>query len=100
MLREPCKVVLLSATVLHVRDTDDCSLIGITYAPHKPHGSTDRLSSIGPELDLVVHPESVGGTPACRMIHGETEQLVLGPYVIDAKGNVRVIPPARMPGQL
>jgi len=72
----------------------------ITYAPHAPRGSTDRLYSIGRELELVVHPESVGGTAACRMIHRETQQLVLGPYVIDARGKVRVITPERMPGRL
>jgi len=72
----------------------------ITYAPHKPRGSTDKLYSIGTDLTLEVHPESVGGTPASRMIHDETQQLVLGPYVIDAEGKVRVVPPDRMPGRL
>ena len=34
------------------------------------------------------------------MIHRESNQLVIGPYVIDVKGNVRVVPPAKMPGRL
>ena len=34
------------------------------------------------------------------MIHRESNQLIIGPYVIDAKGNVRVVPPAKMPGRL
>lgn len=72
----------------------------ITYAPHKPNGSTDKLYSLGADGKLKIHPESVGGTPAARMIHRETQQLVLGPYVIDAQGAVRVVPPARMPGRL
>jgi len=72
----------------------------ITYAPHKPLGSTDKLYEITAELQQIIRPESVGGTPANRMIHRETQQLCIGPYVIDAAGRVRVIPPARMPGRL
>ena len=30
-------------------------------------------------------PESVGGTPANRMIHRESNQLIIGPYFIDAQ---------------
>ncbi|MHC2066042.1 hypothetical protein ACYFX5_01085 [Bremerella sp. T1] len=72
----------------------------ITYAPHMPKGSTDKLYSISPNLDMQIHEESVGGTPANRLIHQETNQLVIGPYVIDAEGAVRVIPPTKMPGRL
>ena len=39
-------------------------------------------------------PESVGGTPANRMIHRESQQLNIGPYFIDARGHVRAIPPS------
>ena len=72
----------------------------LTYSPHSPNGSTDKLFSVGADLALAVHPESVGGTPAGRMIHPETEQLIIGPYVIDASGAVRVVPPEVMPGRL
>jgi hypothetical protein len=75
-------------------------LWAVTYAPHAPAGSSDKLYEIGAGLERVVRPESVGGTPANRMVHRETGQLLIGPYVIDAKGGVRVIPPARMPGRL
>jgi hypothetical protein len=34
------------------------------------------------------------------MIHRESQQLFIGPYVIDAKGGVRVIPPEKMFGRL
>lgn len=68
------------------------SLWAITYAPHKPRGSSDKLYEITPELKQIIRPESIGGTPANRMIHRESNQLVIGPYVIDAAGNVRVIP--------
>lgn len=72
----------------------------ITYGPHLPFGSSDKLYEITPDLQQIVRPESVGGTPANRMIHEESQQLLIGSYVIDAQRNVRVIPPARMPGRL
>lgn len=72
----------------------------ITYAPHRPEGSTDRLYEIDRDLNLAVRPESIGGTPANRMIHRESDQLFLGPYVIDGQRRVRVIPPTRMYGRL
>ncbi len=72
----------------------------ITYGPHLPDGSSDRLWEIDRSLAIASRPESVGGTPANRMIHPETGQLLIGPYVIDAGGKVRVIPPAAMRGRL
>lgn len=72
----------------------------VTYSPHAPAGSDDGLYSIDREFRLVRHPESVGGTPANRMIHEESGQLVIGPYFIDGEGEVRVVPPAEMPGRL
>ena len=76
------------------------SLWAVTYGPHCPLGSSDRLYEIRPDLTRVIRPESVGGTPANRLVHRETSQLLIGPYVIDAQGNVRVVPPAKMPGRL
>lgn len=72
----------------------------ITYAPQEMEGSRDKLYEIDPDLNRVIRPESVGGTPADRMIHRESDQLIIGPYVIDSKGSVRVIPPSVMPGRL
>jgi hypothetical protein len=72
----------------------------ITYGPHLPFGSSDKLYEITPELSQTIRPESVGGTPANRMVHRESNQLFIGPYAIDASGGVRVIPPSRMPGRL
>jgi hypothetical protein len=63
----------------------------VSYAPHKPRGSTDKLYEITPDLKQIVRPESIGGTPANRMIHRESNQLFIGPYAIDDKGGVRVI---------
>jgi hypothetical protein len=71
----------------------------VTYAPHKPLGSSDKLYEITPGLELIVRPESVGGTPANRMIHDESRQLFIGPHAIDAQGKVRTIPLATMPGR-
>lgn len=71
----------------------------ITYAPHMPNGSDDKLYEIAPDLTMTVRPESVGGTPANRLIHRESQQLFIGPYVIDAQRNVRAIPPKVMPGR-
>ena len=72
----------------------------ITYAPHMPKGSSDKLYEITPALEQIIRPESVGGTPANRMIHPESNQLFIGPYVVDAQRNVRVITPQQMFGRL
>lgn len=72
----------------------------ITYGPHLPYGSSDKLYEITPDLQRIVRPESVGGTPANRMIHKESNQLIIGPYLIGADRAVRVIPPKLMPGRL
>lgn len=71
----------------------------ITYGPHLPYGSSDKLYEITPDLVQIVREESIGGTPANRMIHTESNQLFIGPYAIDAERNVRVIPYEEMPGR-
>lgn len=63
----------------------------ITYGPHLPFGSSDKLYEIDDTLGIKVRPESVGGTPADRMIHRESNQLIIGPYFIDKDCNVRVL---------
>lgn len=72
----------------------------VTYAPHRPQGSTDKLYEIDARLRATVRPESVGGTPANRMIHRESGQLFISHYAIDRRRNLRVIPISRMPGRL
>jgi hypothetical protein len=72
----------------------------ITYAPHKPKGSDDKLYEIDADLNRITRPESVGGTPADRLIHRESNQLIIGPYFIDAQANVRAIPPSAMPARI
>lgn len=75
------------------------SLWVVTYGPHFPQGSSDKLYEITPDLEQIVYEESTGGTPANRMIHEESDQLFIGPYAIDAEGKVRVIPYDQMPGR-
>ena len=71
----------------------------ITYGPHLPFGSSDKLYEITPDLQMITREESVGGTAANRMIHLESNQLFIGPYAVDANRNVRVIPYELMPGR-
>jgi hypothetical protein len=72
----------------------------ITYPPHMPKGSPDKLYAISPDLTMEIRPESVGGTHANRLIHRESNQLVIGPYFIDDEGNVRVVDINQMVGRL
>ena len=71
----------------------------ITYGPHLPLGSSDRLYEISPDLQKRIREESLGGTPANRMIHRESSQLFIGPYAIDTDANVRAIPYEIMMGR-
>ncbi len=71
----------------------------ISYGPHLPHGSSDKLYEVTADLRQIVRPESTGGTPADRLIHKESNQLFIGPYAIDAQGKVRTIPYTQAPGR-
>ncbi|MDO4585221.1 MAG: hypothetical protein Q4D62_14090 [Planctomycetia bacterium] len=72
----------------------------VTYGPHSPFGSSDKLYEIDTQLNRTIRPESIGGTHANRMIHRESQQLFIGYHVIDKKGNVRTIPVKDMVGRL
>ncbi len=72
----------------------------VTYSPHMPKGSSDKLYSIDKDLKVTIHPESIGGTPANRMIHKESNQLITSNYFIDNSGKVRTIPFSIMPGRM
>jgi hypothetical protein len=64
----------------------------ITYVSHKSgSGSGTGLYEIDEGLNLRKHPESVVGTYANRMIHPPSNQLIIGPHLIDVEGNVRTI---------
>ena len=71
----------------------------ITYGPHLPLGSSDKLYEITSNLEQIIRDESIGGTPANRMIHKESNKLFIGPYAIDSERNVSVIPYTQMPGR-
>ena len=71
----------------------------VTYAPHSPRGSDDKLYEITRDLRQIIRPESIGGTPANRFIHAESKQLFIGPYAIDAQRRVRAIPYEKMFGR-
>lgn len=75
------------------------SLWAITYGPHLPFGLSDKLYQITPDKKMAVRSESIGGTPANRLIHKESNQLNIGPYFIDESGNVRVLPWQAAPGR-
>lgn len=75
------------------------SLWVISYGPHMPFGSSDKLYQISPDLQQIVFEKSIGGTAANRMIHKESNQLFIGPYVIDHKGNIKTISYTKMPGR-
>jgi len=72
----------------------------VTYAPHTPKGDdSNMLYSVTRDLQQTIHPESIGGTPANRMIHDESQQLFIGPYAISADRKVRAIPYTEMFGR-
>jgi hypothetical protein len=71
----------------------------ITYSPHFPHGSDDKLYEISSDLNQIIWDESIGGTPANRMIHRESNQLFIGPYAIDSERKVKAIPYSEMQGR-
>lgn len=72
----------------------------VNYAAHRPQGSEHKLYIIDENKNMEIYSGSVGGTPAARMIHAESNQLLIGHYLIDAKGNIRTIPIGQMPGRL
>ena len=57
------------------------------------------MYKITPELKNTIRPENIGGTPANRMVHKESNQLFIGPYAINENGKVRTIPYQQMPGR-
>ncbi len=76
------------------------SLWLVTYGPHCPVGSSDKLYQVTEDFRLIERPESVGGTPADRLIHRESGQALIGTYLIGEDGSVRTVPIAAMPGRL
>lgn len=64
----------------------------VTYTSEgRESGGGTGLFSVDDHLKLHKHPESVVGTYANRMIHAPSNQLIIGPHIIDVDGNVRTI---------
>jgi hypothetical protein len=64
----------------------------VSYVSHKTgSGSGTGLYEIDENLSMRKRPESVVGTYANRMIHSQSNQLIIGPHIIDVEGNVRTI---------
>jgi len=60
----------------------------ITYVAHKKSsGDGTGLFYIDDEFNLYKHLESRVGTYANRMIHHESNKLIIGPHTIDPDGN-------------
>lgn len=67
-------------------------LWGVTYVSHtRTTGTGAGLFEVDRRWRLRRRPEAVDGTYANRMIHHPTNQLILGPHVIDARGRVRTV---------
>ena len=64
----------------------------VTYVSHKSaSGVGTGLYTIDEKLEISKHPASHVGTYTNRMVHWESNQLIIGPHVIDAGGKVRTI---------
>ena len=64
----------------------------VTYVAHmEVSGSGTGLYEINRDMEIRKRPESVVGTYANRLLHGPSNQLVIGPHIIDMEGNVRTI---------
>lgn len=64
----------------------------ITYLSNRvDSGGGTGLYEIDKEFNMRKRPESREGCYANRMLHGPSEQIIIGPHLIDSKGNVRTI---------
>lgn len=72
----------------------------VTRARHKSLGSDHKLYSIDQDLNITIYAESVGGTPAARMIHAESERLCIAHYELDKEGNICGIDRTKMPARV
>jgi len=67
-------------------------LWAVTYVSSKSKsGAGTGLCEIDESLRIVRRPESYVGTYTNRFVHFESNQLVIGPWVIDAERNVRTV---------
>lgn len=110
LLAEPIQLSGIYPSLAMFNDEGECGtgavvpwadrLWVLTYAPHQPRGSSDKLYEITPDLQQIIRPESIGGTPANRMVHPESQQLFIGHYAIGNDRKVRTIPFKNLFGRL
>jgi hypothetical protein len=70
-------------------------LWAIGYVAHV-RGRGIGLYEIREDMSMRLHPASVTGTFANRMVHWDSDQVFIGPHAIDAKGCVRTIDALRL----
>ncbi len=64
----------------------------VTYVSHKKGSGTGTgLYEIAPDFNMVKRPESHPGTYTNRYVHLPSNQLFIGPHVIDSERNVRTV---------
>jgi len=67
-------------------------LWAVTYVSHKAgSGVGTGLFEIDDDFRMVRRPESRVGTYANRFVHWASNQLIIGPHLIDAERNVRTV---------
>jgi hypothetical protein len=65
----------------------------LNYVSHRRRtGTGTGLRVIEPDLTMTRHPAGVDGTYANRIVHFESNQLIIGPHVIDEHHHVRTVP--------
>ncbi|HWL52006.1 MAG TPA: hypothetical protein VNQ90_06200, partial [Chthoniobacteraceae bacterium] len=64
----------------------------LNYVSHRRKtGTGTGLRIIEGDLRMSIHPDAVDGTYANRMVHFPSNQLIIGPHVIDAGHRVRTV---------
>jgi hypothetical protein len=64
----------------------------LNYSSHRRHTGTGvGLRVIDENFKMTHHPDAVDGTYANRFIHDESNQLIIGPHVIDAQHKLRTV---------
>ena len=64
----------------------------VTYVSHKSgSGSGTGFYEVDAGFNMEKRPESYTGTYTNRMVHHESNQLIIGPHVVDGERNVRTV---------
>jgi len=65
----------------------------LNYSSHrKQTGTGTGLRVIEADFQMTRHPAAVDGTYANRMVHNESNQLIIGPHLIATDHSVRTVP--------